>query len=196
MTSFPSQTPRSPYSRFLRIGIIATSAMIFVASLVGFAYALWPAKDLVGQGYAEGTGAVTAGYRAVDPGVAGSTYGNGKIPLTELTAIAPGHYLDPVAAEAFARMKKSLAADGHKLQVNSAYRTLAEQEGLIKRYGLLNDGGTAAPVGESDHGLGLSVDLKLDGNDLRWMGENADAYGFKNTVKGEPWHWTFVGNSR
>ncbi len=195
MITFPSQTPRSAFSRFLRIGTVATSVMIFLACLVGFAYALWPAKDLGSYGSADAPVAITASQQKADARPLGSTYGNGQIPESQLREIAPGHSMTPQAAERFAAMKKALQRDGKQFKVNSAYRTLAEQEGLIKRYGLLSNGGTAAPVGESDHGLGLSVDLKLDGDALRWMSEHAGSFGFKNTVAGEPWHWTFVGQS-
>lgn len=193
MISFPSQTPRSPFSRFLRIGVVVSSAMIFVASLVGFAYALWPAKDLGTYGNPDGAVAITVGYQGSNAGSLGKKYGNGEIPVTELREIAPGRSLVPAAAEQFTRLRQALNDAGHQTKVNSAYRTLAEQKGLINRYGLLGSGGTAAPVGESDHGLGLSVDLRLDGDALAWMSEHAESYGFKNTVSGEPWHWTYVG---
>ncbi len=179
----------------LRIGIVTTSLSIVIVSLLGFAYALWPPKDPGASGFANTPTATAAGFGAEDIGMLGAIYGNGKIPASELEEIAPGRKLIPVAAERFMKMKRALHRDGHELQVNSAYRTLSEQEGLIKRHGLLSDGGTAAPVGESDHGLGLSVDLKLDGDALRWMESRAGSFGFKNTVKGEPWHWTYMGES-
>ncbi|MGL3805932.1 M15 family metallopeptidase [Paeniglutamicibacter sp. R2-26] len=192
MMRFPSQTPPSPYTRMLRIGILATSLMIVIASAIGFAYALWPAKEIPASGSATPTATVVGhGTNALDK--LGTAYGNGKIPRSELEEIAPGRRLTPEAAEGFAGMKKALVRAGHELQVNSAYRTLSEQEGLIKRHGLLSDGGNAAPVGESEHGLGLSVDLKLDADALAWMRERAGSFGFKNTVRGEPWHWTYVG---
>lgn len=194
MMRFPSQLPPSPFSRMLRIGIVATSLTILIASLIGFAYALWPAKELGVSGLADTPTATAVGHSTEDIGMLGAIYGNGKIPASELEEIAPGRALIPVAAERFAQMKTALYKDGHELKVNSAYRTLSEQEGLIKRHGLLSDGGTAAPVGESDHGLGLSVDLKLDSDALRWMDTRAQSFGFKSTVKGEPWHWTYVGD--
>jgi len=193
MMSFPSQTPRSPFSRILRIGIIATSLTILITSLIGFAYALWPAKELGASGYVHPPTATAVGLGTEDIGMLGAIYGNGKIPASELEEIAPGRTLIPVAAEWFTQMENAMHKQGHELKVNSAYRTLSEQEGLIRRHGLLSDGGTAAPAGESDHGLGLSVDLKLDGEALRWMESRAGSFGFKNTVKGEPWHWTYVG---
>lgn len=192
MMSFPSQTQRSPFSRFLRIGIVIACVMILLASIAGFAYALWPAKDLGSVEYGGTPTAQSVNIQRQDPRALGEHYGNGQIPLVELQQISKGHYLVPNAAEEFTRMQTALLAAGHGLKINSSYRTLAEQEGLIKRYGLLSAGGTAAPTGQSDHGLGLSVDMKLDGNALRWMSENAGTYGFKNNVAGEPWHWTFT----
>ena len=191
---FPSQTPRSLFSRILRIGIVATSLTIVIASLIGFAYALWPQKELVASGFANPPSATAVGHGTENIGLLGAKYGNGKIPTNELEEIAPGRKLVPAAAEHFIQMKKALHKDGHELQVNSAYRTLAEQERLVKRQGLLSDGGTAAPAGESEHGLGLSVDLKLSSEALQWMETRAGSFGFKNTVQGEPWHWTYMGD--
>lgn len=192
MMSFPSQTPRSPFSRFLRIGVVISCAMIVLASVTGIAYALWPAKDVGSNGYDSTPQAIPASNQVHNAQALGSTYGNGQIPLSELQQIATGHFLVPAAAEEFSRLAEQFTAAGHRLKINSSYRTLAEQEGLIKRFGLLDDGGTAAPAGSSDHGLGLSVDLTLDARALRWMGENAAAFGFSNTVAGEPWHWTYT----
>lgn len=192
MMSFPSQTQRSPFSRFLRIGVGISCLMILLASIAGFTYALWPAKDLGSVQYGGTPSAQSANFQRQNPRALGDHYGNGQIPVIELQQISKGHYLVPVAAEEFTRLQAALRAAGHELKINSSYRTLAEQEGLIKRYGLLSAGGTAAPVGQSDHGLGLSVDVKLDGNALRWMSDHAGEYGFKNTVAGEPWHWTFT----
>ena len=166
--------------------------MILLASIAGFTYALWPEKDLGSVDYGGTPTAQSANLQRQDSRALGEHYGNGQIPLAELQQISTGHYLVPGAAEEFMRMHAALRAAGQSLKINSSYRTLAEQEGLIKRYGLLDAGGTAAPAGQSDHGLGLSVDMKLDGNALRWMSENAARYGFENTVTGEPWHWTFT----
>lgn len=77
------------------------------------------------------------------------------------------------------------------MTVNSAYRDLAEQRELVDRYGLLEDGGRAAPVGGSQHGEGTCVDVTLDFEALAWMRENAPAHGFVETIPGEPWHWNW-----
>ncbi|MPY94299.1 MAG: hypothetical protein GEV08_14925 [Acidimicrobiia bacterium] len=45
--------------------------------------------------------------------------------------------------------------------------------------------------GTSTHGLGLSVDLELDGRAQAWMEANAGSSGFVRDVAGEPWHWTY-----
>ncbi|WP_181150019.1 D-alanyl-D-alanine carboxypeptidase family protein [Arthrobacter sp. MYb227] len=173
--------------------MLLTCVLILLASIAGFAYALWPQKDLGSFGYAGAPTAQSVNVQRQDSRALGEHYGNGQIPLLELQQISKGHFLVPAAAEEFERLQAGLRAAGHDLKINSSYRTLAEQEGLIKRYGLLESGGTAAPAGQSDHGLGLSVDVKLDGNALRWMSDNAARYGFENTVTGEPWHWTFTG---
>ena len=89
-------------------------------------------------------------------------------------------------------MAAAAAEDGHALTVNSAYRDLDEQQALIERYGLLEDGGRAAPLGESEHGEGTCVDLTLDYDALSWMRQHAAAHGFAETIADEPWHWNWV----
>jgi len=75
--------------------------------------------------------------------------------------------------------------------VNDGYRDLADQHRLARELGLYSQGGLAAAPGTSTHGLGVSLDLELDGAALAWMRANAGRHGFVNDVAGEPWHWTY-----
>lgn len=134
------------------------------------------------------------GEHAADTAAASRTApanSNGQIPDDQLVEIETGHRLIAPAADAFAQLKQAAHDAGHDLSVNSAYRDLAEQAKMIDLYGLLEDGGRAAPLGESEHGDGTSVDLTLNTEALMWMREHAPTFGFFETISGEPWHWTW-----
>ncbi len=122
------------------------------------------------------------------------TYENGKIPAEELTAIGDGYQLVKPAAKAYKKMTTALTEAGHAYTLNSAYRTIEEQEQLVEDLGLLEEGGRAAAVGTSEHGLGTAVDLKLDWDAVEWLRANAATYGFAETIADEPWHWNYVGD--
>lgn len=183
--SFPSQLPPSPVARTIRWAAALTGLVMLIASILGIVFALTPAAGT-------GPDAMAADTALAQTRQPDNAHANGKIPMDQLVQVRPGRFLIPEAASAFTVLSQAMARAGHAVQVNSAYRTLAEQEGLVKRHGLLADGGTAAPVGTSEHGLGISVDMTLDGAALDWMFSNAGAFGFSNTVAGEPWHWTYT----
>jgi LAS superfamily LD-carboxypeptidase LdcB len=54
----------------------------------------------------------------------------------------------------------------------------------------------AACPGTSIHQTGRAIDfkfgLKNGGEYLRWLNDNANKYGFEETVSGEPWHWEYT----
>jgi len=121
------------------------------------------------------------------------------------------------ASQAFKRMQADAAGRGVNFWIISGYRSLAEQEQIIR-------GKKAAgqsideirrvnmPVGHSQHHLGTTADLGTPGSTsltnafantraYRWLGENAWRYGFKapyvvpgnNGITQESWHWQYVG---
>jgi LAS superfamily LD-carboxypeptidase LdcB len=56
-----------------------------------------------------------------------------------------------------------------------------------------------APVGKSQHEVGLAIDFTVNGQTVksntaayRWLVENAGRYGLRN-LPGEPWHWSTTG---
>ena len=180
-------------ARAMRLAAVLTALAMLTASVLGIAYALKPfAEPEPEAGFSAGS-ALRPTAASAEGTSLGATYGNGQIPLDELVRIGPGRYLAPEAAAAFTGLAAGLRRAGHPVRVNSAYRSLAEQEGLIKRHGLLSEGGTAAAAGTSEHGLGISVVLSLSGEAVRWMESHAARHGFGNTVAGEPWHWTYTG---
>ncbi len=119
-------------------------------------------------------------------------FANGRIPETALVDIGGGDRLQEPAARAFVGMREAAAREGVSLEVNDSYRSLPEQEELAERKGLYSQGGLAARPGTSTHGLGLSVDLHLDGPAQAWMRANAGRFGFSEDVPREPWHWTYA----
>lgn len=123
-----------------------------------------------------------------------SAYGNGRIPSTALKPLGVAdHRLWAPAADNFRTMRAAAARDGVSIGVNDSYRSYAEQVDMVRRKGLYSQGGLAAAPGTSEHGLGKSVDLRLDSRAMSWMRANADEYGFRNNVPREPWHWTYKG---
>ena len=149
-------------------------------SLVAPQPGLVPAPPLVGLG---GTTAAVA---------VAATHPNGQIPESALVPVGGGERLRADAATGFLQLRAAAARDGVDLPVNDSYRSLAEQQDVARRKGLYSEGGLAARPGTSTHGLGLSVDLQLDGRALGWMRENAERHGFVEDVPREPWHWTYA----
>jgi len=121
-----------------------------------------------------------------------AAYGNGKIPREALSEIAgTGHRLWSPAARQYEQLSAAAKRDGVTIGITDSYRTYESQVDLAERKGLYKNGGLAAVPGTSDHGWGRSLDLKLDSNALAWMRENGAAYGFKEDVPRESWHWTY-----
>lgn len=104
---------------------------------------------------------------------------------------------------------KAAAAAGIKLQGGSGFRTAAEQHAARVANGCPNDTSPSsscrvptAPVGYSNHQMGLAVDYQCNGqsafsfggtNCFTWMKANAAKYGFKN-LPSEAWHWSIDGH--
>lgn len=118
-----------------------------------------------------------------------------QIQLTEL-APYPGFYLQsaPVNTHAaFLRMRAAAAADGHRMQINSAFRTMGKQQKLYRDYLKRGRPVTAYP-GTSPHQMGRAVDIQTAGGTLPiyfWLQKNAARFGFVRTVPSEPWHYHY-----
>ena len=124
-----------------------------------------------------------------------AVYGNGQVPASALAAVGTtGHRLWAPAASAFETLLAAAKTDGVDIGITDSYRTYDSQVDLAERKGLYSEGGLAAKPGTSDHGWGLSLDLRLDPAALSWMRANGATYGFAEDVPREPWHWTFQGN--
>jgi hypothetical protein len=96
-------------------------------------------------------------------------------------------------ARAFIAMRDAAAADGVQLWVNSGYRSQEHQQWLYTAW-RAGFGNRAARPGYSNHQSGRALDLDLDRpGALDWLSANARRFGFKRTVKSEPWHWEWNG---
>lgn len=120
-------------------------------------------------------------------------YINGQPFELEVASIGNGKFLSVAAAAAFLRMDAAyFAATGKHFIVNSAFRTMAEQQ-----YEYDTQGPTIAAVpGKSTHQQGRSVDISTGGLSYAsavyvWLFNNARNYGFRNDSSTEAWHWTY-----
>lgn len=165
-----------------KVIVIGTVAALFAA----LGYVLTSGGGVANDGGAKGEGATQSAP------VSHEKYKNGELPHSALTSIGNGHQLAKKPAKAFKKLAKALKAAGHDYAVNSAYRSLDEQKDLVAKLGTLDDGGRAAKVGTSEHGLGTAVDMTLSWEAVEWLRANAGKYGFKETISEEPWHWAYV----
>lgn len=166
------------------------------ATGTSFEQVLAQAKAAQTSGLTSGLTSGTSGSRAVDSeGVPLDlkSYGNGKVPASALQGLGIGdHKLWAPAAEGFTKLRAAAQADGVTIGVTDSYRSYDSQVDVARRKGLYKDGGLAAVPGTSDHGWGLSLDLKLDDKAQSWMRANAGRFGFDENTPREPWHWTFM----
>ena len=136
----------------------------------------------------------------------GTGYRKGKPVPVDLVSIGEGFFLHRPAAEAFLAMRAAAEADGLRLRVNSAFRSMQSQRfEWAKRQQALAEGRKyklVAKPGWSTHQSGVSVDINrahddytdngiADGTTDEWLQRNAGRFGFTNDVKSEPWHWTY-----
>lgn len=89
-------------------------------------------------------------------------------------------YLRPDAATAFKAAQKEA---GSKIGwvINNAYRSLEHQQALI------DQGYPAAPLGESDHGDGIALDIAEGTNGHAWLIKNGAKFG---------WIWPAIKNDK
>jgi D-alanyl-D-alanine carboxypeptidase len=122
------------------------------------------------------------------------------------------------AARAWQAMAPAAAAAGIELQLVSAYRSVAYQEGIVRRkleQGQLLDDilRVSAAPGFSEHHSGRAVDLATPGYPVleeafeesaafAWLSRHAARFGFSMSyprdnphgVAYEPWHWAWWGD--
>ncbi len=95
-------------------------------------------------------------------------------------------------ARAFLAMATAAAQDGIDLWIRSGFRSHDEQRMFYQAW-REGWGNRAARPGHSNHQSGRALDLYLgEPGVFAWLEANARRFGFKRTVRGEPWHWEFV----
>ena len=118
--------------------------------------------------------------------------------------------------DAYINMRDAALADGYKLTIVSAYRTVPYQNGLYNNY-LKKDpqenvDAYCARAGYSEHHTGMAIDLFgtredfnkiVDMPEYKWVKENCHKYGFiirypegAESITGyeyKPWHIRYVG---
>jgi D-alanyl-D-alanine carboxypeptidase len=107
--------------------------------------------------------------------------------------IPGGKLLRRDAAAAYEQMHAEARATGLWLWAVSGHRSWKEQRRLYRLYrkGL---GPRAARPGRSNHQRGTAVDVSVGDESsaaYAWLAANACRFGFKRTVRSEPWHWEY-----
>ncbi len=119
---------------------------------------------------------------------------NGQVPENLMKPIDNmGNRIVGSAAASFERAQRDCeGATGKRLSLvgpNSSFRNIDQQNMMYKQYGP----GQAATPGRSNHGFGLSVDLKKD-EAWKWFVDNCGRYNFKQlNSTNEKHHFDFTG---
>ncbi|WAS90213.1 M15 family metallopeptidase [Nannocystis punicea] len=115
----------------------------------------------------------------------------------EITVVhIDGRPVEKLTANAYWVMREAAAAAGVDMHINSGFRTMSEQEYLYGCYVNCNcnDCNLAAKPGYSNHQSGHALDINTATPGVyNWLNANGGAYGFTETVPGEPWHWEWWG---
>jgi hypothetical protein len=95
-------------------------------------------------------------------------------------------------ARAFLAMQAAAAEAGIDLYIRSGFRSHDHQEWLYQAW-RAGVGNRAARPGHSNHQSGRALDLYIgDPGTFAWLEANGRRFGFKRTVRGEPWHWEYT----
>lgn len=108
------------------------------------------------------------------------------------TVTRQGKPIGAQIAKQFDAMVAAAKQDGVNITITSGFRSRAEQERLYAAY-KNGTGNLAAKPGTSNHESGDALDLGPP-SAYGWLKQNAGRFGFKNTVAGEPWHYSLTGN--
>lgn len=117
-------------------------------------------------------------------------------PFAITVVTVDGKPVERDTANAYWVMQQAASAQGVEIRIVSGFRTQAEQQYLYNCYlnKNCNNGNLAARPGYSNHQSGHALDLNTSaGGVYNWLAANGNAYGFKRTVSGEPWHWEWWG---
>jgi len=138
-----------------------------------------------------------------------------ELELVAREATGREHLLAPPAANAWRDMRSAAEAQGVRLELVSAFRSVSRQGEIIRRK--LGRGldleqilKVSAPPGYSEHHTGLALDIGTDGvaaldaafehsPAFAWLSAHARSFGFRLSYprgnpygfEYEPWHWCF-----
>jgi hypothetical protein len=94
-------------------------------------------------------------------------------------------------ARAFIDMYRAAAETGIELYILSGFRSYEDQERFYQAY-REGWGNKAARPGYSNHQTGRALDIYLGyPGTLDWLEAHGKRFGFKRTVRSEPWHWEY-----
>ena len=131
-----------------------------------------------------------------------------------LVETSDGFRLNQEAYNAFLAMQAAAREEGLALEINSAYRSVSEQQAVFDaqctRYGQSYCESHVAKPGFSEHHTGLAIDIKTPHNgtfahskEFAWLKEHAQEYGFiwryqeaqqkYSRFAEEAWHYRYVG---
>ena len=100
--------------------------------------------------------------------------------------------VEVATAKAFLAMREAARADGVDLWIRSGFRSMEQQRWLYAAW-KAGWGNKAARPGHSNHQSGRALDLYVDDPaTYGWLKQHARRFGFKETVRGEPWHWEYT----
>ena len=126
-----------------------------------------------------------------------TAYYNGSPRTISVVPVGNGQYLRADAAAHYKKMVAAAAKAGIHLTPDSGFRSMAEQQHLYQLY-LSGQGNLAAKPGYSNHQGGVAMDIGgVNGYGTaayNWLRAHAGDYGFRNTVSGEFWHWSYGVN--
>lgn len=130
----------------------------------------------------------------LDPQAA-SGYRNGRRSQIDIVTVS-GAEVEVQTAQAFMAMRAAAADRGIDLWIHSGFRTRGQQAELYRAW-KRGRGNKAARPGHSNHQSGRALDIAVSSpGALTWLSHNASRFGFKRTVRGEPWHWEYVNTPR
>jgi hypothetical protein len=121
-------------------------------------------------------------------------YRQGRRHVFEVVPLGPlGVEVEVSTARAFLAMRSAAAEAGIDLGLASGFRTVEEQRALFRAW-RKGRGNKAALPGRSNHQSGRALDIAgiTAPGALAWLEANASSFGFKRTVRNEPWHWEYV----
>jgi D-alanyl-D-alanine carboxypeptidase len=129
------------------------------------------------------------------------------VPITQAGLTGTAQVRSIVIAD-LSTLVDAAKVDGVDVQVNSAYRSYADQDALyaqtVSKYGAEWARTSTAQAGHSEHQLGTAIDF--GGSIGWWLNDNAWQYGFvgsfpadsspaKTCYKAEAWHYRYVGRA-